>query len=239
MAQRADTLVWVPDSLVAQWHEGAFSEDYRVLWARFTGVPPAVVARLDSINPILRQASAQGAGAAGLLKYKELLKQAAHDGESNYGGATQWAYAEVWNVPRNDAQWLTLENSYYEYQGGAHGMYNTQYFNLHRPTNRLVRLSDLFRPRLYQTALDTAEAYFRAAMQEHVGGEYNPAAPLAEAGFSFLNDQFSLPDNFTLLPGHIVFTYNLYTIAPYVMGEITFQVPLSAFRGMLNPVYFP
>ncbi len=58
---------------------------------------------------------------------------------------------------------------------------------------------------------------------------------LGELGFWFDNGQFSLTDNFAILPQGILFHYNSYEIASYAMGETTILLPYESIKKFVKP----
>jgi hypothetical protein len=113
--------------------------------------------------------------------------------------------------------------------GGTHGMGATQYLNFDTLTGGPVKLDAVIRngwlPRL--TAI--AEVQFRAAR------ELPATANLADAGFTFPDGRFQLNRNFGITNENLVFTYNPYEVAPYMMGPTTIEIPLAGIGDLLRP----
>jgi Protein of unknown function (DUF3298) len=61
-----------------------------------------------------------------------------------------------------------------------------------------------------------------------------PSADLKEAGFWFKDGRFQSNENFGLTDKALLFEYNVYEIAPYVMGPTTVEIPLAEIRDLLR-----
>lgn len=110
------------------------------------------------------------------------------------------------------------------YTGGAHGGYHTAYVNLNPKTNATITLADLLKPG-YEEALRTAaERIFRQQIDIADGTSY------ADAGYEFPNGTFALNNNYGFTKEGIVFNFNPYEIAPYVIGATEILIPYSAIR---------
>jgi hypothetical protein len=105
------------------------------------------------------------------------------------------------------------------YDGGAHGMYGTDYRVFDRNTARLVTLSDI------------ADAGRLSDLREAVVEELRKKFELREderlTDAGFFEDDIALTENFFLSEDGIGFHWNPYDVAPYVFGEIEVVVPLK------------
>jgi hypothetical protein len=228
-----DTLVWKPDSLVRRVVAGKLVGNYRLVWPAFIGAPPSLYACLDSISPYLRFSSSQPTMQRKLRDYEDEMRSMSAELGSDYEGPNEMASESVYSVIQNDGRWLVVATFSYEYQGGAHGSYGSYHHTVFIPDAKLLHVRDLFKPGTLQLATEAALPFFLKDNNLDAG------TPLSEHGFWFENDKFRLPEHFLLLPQHIEFTYGLYEVAPYVMGEVSFRVPLSAVARYLNPRLFP
>jgi hypothetical protein len=105
------------------------------------------------------------------------------------------------------------------YEGGAHGMFGTDYRVFDRNTGRFATLADIVGaarlPDLRQTVLAKVREKFELRKDER----------LTDAGF--FKDDLELTENFFLSEDGIGFHWNPYELAPYVFGEIEVVVPLN------------
>ncbi len=119
---------------------------------------------------------------------------------------------------RNDTLLTVAVNSFWFF-GGAHGNYEVHYFNINRQTGRLLSPEKLL-PDL-QALREKAEKIFRQ--------KYLPAGSSnwEEAGFSFTNNTFQLPQNMAFAGDSIILHYNQYEIGPYAAGDFHLSVPIG------------
>jgi hypothetical protein len=105
------------------------------------------------------------------------------------------------------------------YEGGAHGMYGTDYHVFDRNAARFVTLVEAVdKDRLP----DLREAVVNALRKKF---ELREDERLTDAGF--FEDELELTENFFLSEDGIGFHWNPYDLAPYVFGEIEVVVPLK------------
>jgi hypothetical protein len=112
------------------------------------------------------------------------------------------------------------------YTGGAHGLERLAYASFRPDTGAPVGLDDLVTDRDALTA--AGEGRFREARR--VADDES----LAEAGFTFDGDAFSLPDNFGVFPEGIRFRWDAYEIAAYATGPTEITVEWSELSGVLR-----
>ena len=139
-----------------------------------------------------------------------------------------WSAESNQQVINNSPSALCVKTTYYNYTGGAHGLYGTLYQNFNPITGKAFTKEDVFSADKESELLDIAEEFFRKDMA--IGSQED----IGEAGYDFEDNQFNLPDNFGLLKNGIVFTYGLYEIASYAQGEQEFFIPYSALEGVMN-----
>jgi hypothetical protein len=103
------------------------------------------------------------------------------------------------------------------YNGGAHGMYGTEYRVFDRDSGRFVTLQDVFdadkRETLHKAVVESLRKKFELAEDQG----------LTDAGF--FSDELALTENFFLSGEGVGFHWNIYELAPYVFGEIEVVVP--------------
>ena len=108
---------------------------------------------------------------------------------------------------------LTYRIDYNEYTGGAHGIYMSTFLNLDLKTLSPIRLDDLFEG-------DYKEALTDLLWKQLMG--YAPTGDLEPI------------ENFYLDPTGITFYYNVYEIAPYVMGATKITLSYEDIAPLMN-----
>lgn len=116
---------------------------------------------------------------------------------------------------------------YGEYTGGAHGIYTTTFLNLDLHTLAPLRLDDLFTGD-YEAAL-TDLLWNQLMADNHVATREE----LEEMGYGTTGN-LEPTENFCLGAEGITFLYNVYEIAPYVMGKTAITLPYAAMRHLLD-----
>jgi len=106
--------------------------------------------------------------------------------------------------------WVFMRSVYY-YVGGAHGMYGANYIVLDLKQQEQITLDDLILPAAYPELSKLLLQNFKSQL------ELPLEAPLQEGGF-FENTVNVSKDFFPSVDG-IVFQWDPYEIAPYMMGE--------------------
>lgn len=122
---------------------------------------------------------------------------------------------------------LVYRTDYNEYTGGAHGVYMTSYLNLRLDTLTPIRLDDLFIP-TYKDAL--TDLLWNQLMADN---QVTTHEELEDMGYTSTGE-LTPTENFFLDRDGITFHYNIYEIAPYVMGAIQIRLPYDAVRHLLN-----
>ncbi len=117
----------------------------------------------------------------------------------------------VWN----EDSVLVLGANYYMYEGGAHGMFTTQYFNFDLKTNSRITLTDVFK--------DNYEKTLTLSLNNALRRKYD-----LQSDQSILDivdvDQIPVTTNFFLTGGGIGFYYPPYELGPWAAGDFQFFV---------------
>ena len=122
---------------------------------------------------------------------------------------------------------LVYSSRYEEYTGGAHGIYMTSFLNMNLNTLTPIRLSDLF-VNEYEEAL--TDLLWNQLMADN---RATTRQELEEMGYA-TTGELTPTENFYLDNEGITFYYNVYDIAPYVMGPIKICLPYDAVEHLLN-----
>ncbi len=115
--------------------------------------------------------------------------------------------------------YVTLNNSGWDYTGGAHGNYWDFYQLFDKKTGKILNLSDFFTD--IEALNKLALPYFKE--QNDVPSDMT----LEEYGFWFEGDDFQVTENFYFTEEAIVFHYNIYEIAPYAGGTNDLTLPFA------------
>lgn len=139
----------------------------------------------------------------------------------------RWESSEAYNVIYNNDDILILENSGYDYTGGAHGIYGSHYLNIDRRIQKLYGLNDVViidSNKLIRLLEKEARKHFELGQEDDLNDRM-----LAEE--LFVSDKFYLTDK------GITFVYGLYEIASYADGVIKLFIPYNKMTGLLTPAF--
>jgi hypothetical protein len=137
--------------------------------------------------------------------------------EANGSNMWNWDHEQSTGVVLNEQGLLGLDQSLYDYTGGAHGSYFDGYALFDLTTGKKLAAADVFAPGWEEKVLPLIEADLRRQMKLKSG------APLSEAGF--FDDAIAPAGEFYAMVDGIVFHYNVYEISPYVMGAFDVFLP--------------
>lgn len=139
---------------------------------------------------------------------------------------TPWTVDISIEVSYEHTAFLSSSNSVTAYTGGAHPLSSRKYINLSKEGKRINSLDFFISDERKLTEI--ANNQFRA--QHNIPPNQN----LSDAGFSFENDQFSLPEQFGFSSNGMIFYYNSYEIASYAQGPTELVIPYSALEGIFK-----
>ena len=130
------------------------------------------------------------------------------------------------NVAFQSTQLLTLANASYNYSGGAHGNYATNYLSIDMMKNKKLSLDDILSA--------TGKAQLRRLLEKCFRKEYNlkEAEALTEGGL--FENKIEPNKNFFVTRKCIGFSYAPYEIGPYALGEIVIFIPLAELSTYLQ-----
>jgi len=126
---------------------------------------------------------------------------------------------------------VSLKKAETTYLGGAHPNRRVVYESLSSRGGRLLVPAEVIEPGKFPTLVGLAEIEFRRDRG------IAPETSLAEAGFTFEDERFSLPRNFAVTSSGLVFHYDAYEIAPYATGPTTLNLDSPEVRNLLRPDY--
>lgn len=124
---------------------------------------------------------------------------------------------------------LSIGIDIYAYTGGAHGLEVKRFANLNLKTGQTLQLTHLF---------DIDNRYVAGKLKDliksYIRKQYQLSAQQSLTDAGFFADDIDLPAEFYLTPSGIGFFYNVYEIAPYVMGPINVFLPWSEVKSLMG-----
>lgn len=131
------------------------------------------------------------------------------------------------NILFNEYSLLVYQIDTYEYTGGAHGMYASNFLNFDLKTGRQLHLADLFKA-------DYKKELTRMLIaQLEKNNKVTSESELEDIGY-FITEPLSPTENFYIDKEGLTFYYNVYEIAPYAMGTTVIKLPFGAIDGLLK-----
>lgn len=144
-------------------------------------------------------------------------------------GSAPWHLREEVELVFNGKGVISTAFSTDQYTGGAHGNRSLIYLTSEYQRGlKEVTLGTLFADEDRDALNEIGERFFRKARG------LSDTANLTREGFWFEEGNFTLTDNFAIVPEGLMFHYNSYTIAPYSMGETELFLPLETFVSLLD-----
>ena len=122
---------------------------------------------------------------------------------------------------------LVYRIDYNEYTGGAHGIYMSTFLNLDLRTLAPIRLDNLFVGDYKEQLTDLLWNQLMADNKVATRQE------LEDMGYATTGD-LTPTENFYLSKEGITFYYNVYDIAPYVMGPVKITLPYEMMQHLLG-----
>lgn len=153
-------------------------------------------------------------------------EQEKEDGESMAGWYSYYKGIES-HIQLYAKNLLVYRIDYNEYTGGAHGIYMSTFLNMNLHTLSPIRLDDLFASD-YEEAL-TDLLWNQLMMDNNVATRQ----ALEDLGYT-TTGELAPTENFYIGPEGITFYYNVYEIAPYVMGPVKITLPYEAMQHLLS-----
>ncbi len=148
----------------------------------------------------------------------------------------------VQDYPENEQSWtlefevkslndnpdfVTLEQNFAGYTGGAHGNSTLFYTTFEKETAKQVTLDGFFKSG-YENELSEI-----ITNQYKLDNGLTPADQLTSKTDLFV-DEIEPTENFHILPNTISFIYNAYDIAPYTNGLIQIEVPTNGLKHLIK-----
>lgn len=139
----------------------------------------------------------------------------------------RWNMSVTYNVVYNDNDIVVIDKGIYEYTGGAHGNYGSDYLNIDRANKKLWKLSDIMQ-------VDTARIVPMLEAQIRKDFLIEKGEPL---NTRLLDDEVEIPASFYISNKGITFVYGLYEIASYADGMVNVFIPYNKLMNLLKPEF--
>ncbi len=137
-----------------------------------------------------------------------------------------WSIQSDIDVVYNENHFATLAFNYYQYMGGAHGMYGVTYLVLDTKTGNQMKLEDIFD----KDALAILSQKMEEMAYAYVG--VTDATSLEDAGYFV--DKLEVTDNFSVTGRGITFLYQPYEIGAYAIGTPTFSFSWREIKDLIK-----
>ena len=167
--------------------------------------------------------------------YRKDLEPMYRDESADIGGEPN----DIWysyehetetKVEYYDKHLLTYRFYLEEFTGGAHPVYFTNFLNIDLRTLKQIELNDLL---IGEYDEELTEMLITQLMED-TGA--STKEELEELGYGTTADIIPT-ENFKLTPGGISFLYNIYEIAPYVIGPVEIDLSFRQLEPILNTEY--
>jgi hypothetical protein len=148
-----------------------------------------------------------------------------------FGGAVQekptfpYEIYSKYTIAEDNSLLLSLYNDYYEYLGGAHGMTTRTSYTIDKEKESLITLKELFVPGYAYS--DIINKKIKEEISKNSSNYFDSGNIFKGIGEN---------QNFYIEGDNLVIYYQLYDIAPYVVGIPEFKIPLKVFDQ--NYVYY-
>jgi hypothetical protein len=126
----------------------------------------------------------------------------------------------------NQKGFVVLENFFYSFTGGAHGMHGSTFYCYDVANKKQLQLSDI-------TTADSAT--LQPLVEKYFRKQYRIKEPSLK-GVLF-DRHISANNNFYFNRNGIGFVYNPYEVASYAQGQVNVFVPFSELKLFLNPEF--
>lgn len=139
-----------------------------------------------------------------------------------------WTIERAIDVIGDTLGTITFDVMEFRFTGGAHPTTMHLLYIVEPSSMRILTLDDLIAPAQHGRVRALAEQAFRKARN------LKPEESVSTAGFTFPEGRFELTMNVGLTHGGLLFYYNPYEIAPYVMGPTAVVVPWKDLGGIIK-----
>lgn len=195
---------------------------YEVEYPVFTGLDSAVAnkihqqitAMVSMGNPEMEGKPMDSVAADFIAGFEEF-------GNEMEGEVMGWYYGATATVEVLTDSLISISVQDEYFTGGAHGGNGVYYLNINPKTGAEFKLDNFLKEGYKQPLTKLAEGLFRKER------ELADTTSFSENGFEFPEDQFQLNENYGFTKDGIVFYYNSYEVAPYVLGPTQVTIPYT------------
>jgi hypothetical protein len=139
-----------------------------------------------------------------------------------------WYLHRTIEIIYQDSLLLTMLFNEQRYLGGAHPTDIRHFLNIDLKNQKELSLYDVIKPEKAPELAQYGEKVFRAIRELNFTGSLNAA------GFWFVDDQFTLSENFSLTEAGLILYYNPYDIGPYSLGATELLLPYREINQFLQ-----
>ncbi len=137
----------------------------------------------------------------------------------------QYSFETGFQVVYNSRDFISIVLDHYQYTGGAHGNYVAFGYNIRLEDGAFITLKDI----VEESALDLLTFECEESILEKYEANSLMEAGLFEDEIELLDDQ-----DFYITPGMLILQFDPYEIGPWVMGEITAEIPFEKIKDILK-----
>lgn len=142
-----------------------------------------------------------------------------------FGTEMQFTFETGFQVEYNSKEFISIALSHYQFTGGAHGNYFALGYNILMKDGSVLSLKDIIK----DDSFDLLAFECELAILEKYEASSLIEAGLFEDEIEILNDQ-----DFYIKPGVLVLQFDPYEIGPWVMGEVTAEIPFEKIKDILK-----
>jgi hypothetical protein len=142
-----------------------------------------------------------------------------------FGTEMQFTFETGFQVEYNSKEFISIALSHYQFTGGAHGNYFALGYNILMKDGSALTLKDIIK----DDSFDLLAFECEQAILEMYEANTLIEAGLFEDEIEILNDQ-----DFYIKPGVLVLQFDPYEIGPWVMGEVTAEIPFEKIKDILK-----
>lgn len=155
--------------------------------------------------------------------FDELQKDSSYFLE--FGTEMQFTFETGFQVEYNSKEFISIALSHYQFTGGAHGNYFALGYNILMQDGSVLSLKDIIKDDSFDLLAFECE---QAILEKY------EASSLIEAGL--FEDEIEILDDqdFYIKPGVLVLQFDPYEIGPWVMGEVTAEIPFEKIKDILK-----
>lgn len=141
-----------------------------------------------------------------------------------------YSMSEEFSIDDSHNEFATLTEVSDTYEGGAHGMYGTGFYQFDKRTGKELTLKDFVSD--IKEFNRIAEKYFKKS--QGIPANVSVGSKDYSFDFWFENDQFACNDNFYFDEKNMHFMFVPYEITNYAAGTIEFSIPKNKIEHLLK-----